>query len=263
MRLLRTSHFGPTAVVTFITFLLSYSLWPLKESLLIALTIFTGQLCVGWTNDLIDADIDRSQGRKNKPIAQGLIAKRTVITATYLALVACIELSLLGPLGIRGGLVHLLGVGCGVSYNFYFKRNVLSPLPYAIAFAGLPTSIALSKGHLAPAWLVVAGGLLGISAHFSNVVKDMDEDRVAKIFGLPQLLGARNSQLISGVGFIVVAAILQIATEARFIFGIGLASFLLFFIVPRKFAFLLSMALAILDVSILVRYGTQAFSLRS
>jgi 4-hydroxybenzoate polyprenyltransferase len=249
--------------VTIITFLLAHSLWPIKESFLIGLAIFTGQLCVGWTNDLLDARVDRQQGRTNKPIAQGLIAPRTVIISTFFALALCVELSLLGPLGIKGGLVHLLGVGCGVSYNFYFKRNLLSPLPYAIAFAGLPTSIALSKGHLPPAWLALAGGLLGISAHFTNVVKDMDEDRLAKIFGLPQILGARNSQIIGAVGFLAVAAILQMATDAKFILGIGLASCLLFFIVPRKYSFTLSMALAILDVALLVTYGSRAFSLHS
>ncbi|MBC7463434.1 MAG: UbiA family prenyltransferase [Actinobacteria bacterium] len=263
MHLLRTSHFGPTMAVTLIAFLLAQALWPVETSALIAITIFTGQLCVGWTNDLVDSELDRSQGRRNKPLAQGLIVKETVIYATYTTLAICVGLSLFGPLGLRGGLVHLLGVGCGVTYNFYFKRNVFSPLPYAIAFAGLPTSIALSKGIFPPLWLALAGGLLGISAHFTNVVKDIDEDRLAGIYGLPQLLGARNSQIIGGCGFVLVALLLQVVTQVKFLLPLGLLSLALLFFIPKKYAFVLSMLLAILDVSILVRYGAESFSQRS
>jgi len=263
MHLLRTSHFGPTAAVTLITFLLAQSLWPTGASALIAITIFTGQLCVGWTNDLVDVDLDRKQGRTNKPLAQGSIDVTTVIRATYISLGICVGLSIFGPLGLQGGLVHLLGVGCGVSYNFYFKRNVLSPLPYAIAFAGLPTSIALSKGNFPPLWLALAGGLLGVSAHFTNVVKDIDEDREARIYGLPQILGARNSQIIGGCGLALVALLLQAVTGVKFLLPLGLMSLVAMFFIPRKYAFVLSMLLAILDVTILVTYGAESFSQRS
>ena len=252
MRLLRTSHPGPTMVVTLIAFLLACSLWPIGSSALIAFTIFTGQLCVGWTNDLVDMEIDRHQNRTDKPLAQGLISASTVSKAIYVALLFCIPLSIFGPLGLRGGLVHLLGVGCGISYNFFFKRTLLSPIPYAIAFAGLPTSIALSKGSLPPAWLIFAGGIFGISAHFTNVVKDLDRDRAAGIFGLPQILGARNSQIIAGSGLIVVALILQSATQLIFLLPLSILVFLSLFLVPRRYSFLLIMLLAVLDVIVLV-----------
>ena len=40
-------------------------------------------------------------------------------------------------------------------------------------------------------WL--GGALFGMAAHFINVIKDMKEDQISKIGGLPQRLGSKNS----------------------------------------------------------------------
>jgi 4-hydroxybenzoate polyprenyltransferase len=98
----------------------------------------------------------------------------------------------------------MLGIACGVAYNFYFKFSVLSPLPYAIAFAALPSSIAISKDITPPLWMWLGGALLGMAAHFINVLKDMKEDHVSGIKGLPQRLGTRGS---------VVAAVVLISVS--------------------------------------------------
>jgi 4-hydroxybenzoate polyprenyltransferase len=101
--------------------------------------------------------------------------------------------NLLGPLGIKGGSVYMLGIACGVAYNFYFKFSILSPLPYAIAFAALPSSVALSKDINPPMWMLFGGALFGMAAHFINVIKDMDQDQASGIKGLPQRLGKVKS----------------------------------------------------------------------
>jgi 4-hydroxybenzoate polyprenyltransferase len=260
MRLLRTSHPGPTLLVTIAAYLLAMPMWQAGSALLIALTVFTGQLCIGWTNDLSDADDDRSQGRLNKPIATGEIAARTVVHATYISLLLCILLSLFGPLGIRGGLVHLLGVSCGIAYNFYFKRIWLSPLPYLVAFAALPSSIVLSKNSSVPLWLVFAGAIFGIAAHFSNVVKDMQQDRTAGILGAPQLLGTRISLLIAGSSLVAISIILNSVTQTRFLIPIAFLALLLLFILPKRFGFPLVMVMAIVDVGVLVTAGAASLA---
>ena len=101
--------------------------------------------------------------------------------------------NLAGPLGVNGGLVYMLGVAFGVTYNFYFKFSPLSPLPFAIAFAALPSCIAISKGITPPTWMWAGGALFGMAAHFINVIKDMKEDQISEIKGLPQILGTRKS----------------------------------------------------------------------
>ena len=113
----------------------------------------------------------------------------------------------MGPLGIKGGLLYWLGIGFGVAYNFYFKFNVLSPLPFAIAFAALPSCIAISKSITPPVWMWLGGAILGCAAHFINVIKDMDQDRESEIRGLPQRVGKSGSIAIAGA-LIAIAALI-------------------------------------------------------
>jgi 4-hydroxybenzoate polyprenyltransferase len=81
-------------------------------------------------------------------------------------------------------------------------------LPYAIAFAALPSSVAISKDITPPLWMWLGGALLGMAAHFINVIKDMKADQKSGIRGLPQILGTRNSILVAilliTAGFAVV-----------------------------------------------------------
>jgi 4-hydroxybenzoate polyprenyltransferase len=91
----------------------------------------------------------------------------------------------------------MFGIACGIAYNFYFKFSPLSPLPYAIAFAALPSSIAISKEITPPTWMWLGGALFGMAAHFINVIKDMKEDQVSQIRGLPQILGTKKSILVA------------------------------------------------------------------
>ena len=252
MRLLRTSHLGPSVVVTLVGFLLAKSIWTVGAALVIAAAVLSGQLCIGWTNDLIDLESDRTQARKNKPLAVGSISVVMVRTATIMVGTLCIPLSLFGPFGLRGGSVHLLGVAGGLSYDFYFKRTRLSPLPFFIAFAALPTAIVLSKNHSVPLWLILAGGLFGIAAHFSNVVKDMDRDREAGLRGLPQILGTRASLLIAGISLLIISVLLANYTHVWIPVPISAVAVLMLFFAQSKYCFPLVMGLALADVAILV-----------
>jgi 4-hydroxybenzoate polyprenyltransferase len=207
----QASHFGPTLIVTAIAFGFGTYYWWEGPAYVIAFTVATGQLVVGWSNDLYDYKDDLAHNRTNKPLVSGLITKqylqkwlRFMVPFSFIA-------NLLGPLGIKGGLVYLLGVGCGVAYNFYFKFSALSPLPYAIAFAALPSSIAISKGITPPLWMLLGGSIFGMAAHFINVIKDMEQDNVSGIEGLPQRLGTKKS-IIAAVALIILGMLAILAT---------------------------------------------------
>ena len=196
LSLLRASHIGPTAAVTFISFLLATSLWWEGPAFVIAFGIFLGQLLVGWSNDLNDYPDDLKHNRTVKPLVSGEITSKQLLRAIKICAPFTLIFNLFGPLGIKGGLIYLFGVGMGVAYNFYFKSTLFSPLPYALAFAALVSSIVISTDRTPPIWLITCGALLGVAAHFANVLKDIDQDLESKIKGLPQRLGKKVSRII-------------------------------------------------------------------
>ncbi len=187
--LIKASHFGPTLIVTGISFALATTLWWEGPAYVIAFTVFLGQLLIGWSNDLYDYADDLSHNRTKKPLVAGSLTPTELHHAIFLLLPLALAANLVGPLGIKGGLVYLLGVGCGIAYNFYFKYSWLSPLPYAIACAALPASVFFAINRTPPLWVLLTGSCLGIAFHFLNVIKDMNQDRKSKIGGLPQRLG--------------------------------------------------------------------------
>ena len=191
------SHFGPTLLVTAISFGFANYYWWEGPAYVIAFGVFTGQLVVGWSNDLYDYQDDLTHQRMNKPLVAGLITQEFLRKWIKIMLPFSFVANLLGPLGIKGGLVYMLGIACGVGYNFYFKFSWLSPLPYAIAFAALPSSVAISKDITPPLWMWLGGALFGMAAHFINVLKDMKADQKSGIRGLPQRLGSRNSIIVA------------------------------------------------------------------
>ena len=201
--LLTASHFGPTLLVTAISFGFANHYWWEGPAYVIAFGVFTGQLVVGWSNDLYDYQDDLSHQRMNKPLVSGLITEEFLRKWLRIMLPFSFVANLLGPLGIKGGLVYMLGIACGVGYNFYFKFSWLSPLPYAIAFAALPSSVAISKDITPPLWMWLGGALFGMAAHFINVLKDMKADQKSGIRGLPQRLGSLNS-IIAAVALIAL-----------------------------------------------------------
>ena len=197
--LLKASHFGPTLIVTTISWFFAAHYWWEGPAYVIAFGVFTGQLVVGWSNDLYDYKDDLMHNRQNKPLVSGVISqsylKRWLTFMVPFSFVA----NLLGPLRFKGGLVYMFGISMGVAYNFYFKFNVFSWFPYALAFAALPSCIAISKDVTPPVWMWLGGALLGSAAHFINVIKDMDQDRASGIGGAPQRIGKRNSIVVAGL----------------------------------------------------------------
>ncbi len=195
--LLKASHFGPTLLVAAISFGFATHYWWEGPAYVIAFGVFTGQLVVGWSNDLYDYEDDLRHNRLNKPLVAKTISKESLQKWLRFMVPFSFVANLLGPLGIKGGLVYMLGIACGVAYNFYFKFSLLSPLPYAIAFAALPSCIAISKDITPPTWMWLGGALLGMAAHFINVIKDMKEDQISEIGGLPQRVGSKQSILVA------------------------------------------------------------------
>jgi 4-hydroxybenzoate polyprenyltransferase len=202
------AHFGPTMLITTISFLLAAPLWWEGPAYLIAFTVFLGQLLIGWSNDIYDYQDDLKHNRVNKPLVSGQLKIEDLKKATFILLPIALLANLLGPLGLKGGAVYLLGVGCGIAYNFYFKFRITSPIAYFIALAALPASIFYAVDRDPPLWVLATSSLLGVAFHFANVLKDLSADRDSNIGGLPQRLGKKSSLVIIAILLIIVITIL-------------------------------------------------------
>lgn len=210
--LLRSSHPGPTAAVTLIAFALSsgVGLEPWRIAV-VTLMILCNQLSIGLSNDWLDAARDRQNERFDKPLVSGKISLTVVAVIALLTAVSSLLLSLaLGPLS---ALAHALFLASGWLYNLRLKSTAFSVVPYIVGFGVLPAIVTLAADppRLAQAWAIAAGALLGIAAHFSNVLPDLEEDDAAGVHGLPHRLGARVS------GFVIAVAL--IATPVAIVFG--------------------------------------------
>jgi 4-hydroxybenzoate polyprenyltransferase len=202
------AHFGPTMLITTISFILAARLWWEGPAYVIAFTVFLGQLLIGWSNDIYDYQDDLKHNRVNKPLVSGQLQIEKLRRATFILLPFAVIANLIGPLGLKGGAVYLLGVGCGIAYNFYFKFRITSPLVYFIALAALPASIFYAVDRNPPLWVLATSSLLGVAFHFANVLKDLSADRDSNIGGLPQRLGSRASLVIIAILLVIVITIL-------------------------------------------------------
>ncbi|GIE90463.1 4-hydroxybenzoate polyprenyltransferase [Actinoplanes regularis] len=208
LALLRSSHPEPGAAVTLAMTLLAFGAghrgWRL---LCVGLAVAATQLAVGWVNDWLDADRDRRTGRRDKPIADGAISRRTVAISGLLAALAAPLAAL--PLGAAATVTIAVAAVCGLLYDWPLKSTPFSVLPYLAAFGLLPVFVvvALPAHPAPPAWLVAAAALLGAGAHFANVLPDLDDDARTGVRGLPHRIGAGNSRLAA-------AALLLGATAA-------------------------------------------------
>ena len=260
--LLKASHLGPTLAVTLVSFLLATALWWEGPAYFISFGVFLGQLLVGWTNDLNDYQDDVKHNRIGKPLVSGELTKTSLLRAVKITTPIAVVVNLFGPLGIKGGSLYLFGVGMGVAYNFYFKSTVLSPLPYALAFAAFVSSIVIATDQNVPIWLVLAGALFGVAAHFANVLKDLDQDLTSGIKGLPQRLGKKKTRVICGALLIALTLTLNSANPNQVLLIVGLIGAALTTLSSSKWIFKVLMITAIVDVILLLEAaGTQIGSI--
>lgn len=198
MLLVLSAHPGPSAAVTLICMVLGIGagLAPWRIAV-IGFAILLGQFSVGLSNDWLDAERDFHAGRADKPVARGWISVSAVRNAAFVAGAAGIAAT--GVLGGPATLAHALFIASGWTYNLWFKRTALSVLPYLVGFSALPAVVTLAQGapKLPLPWVVAAGALLGVAAHFANALPDLDDDRLTGVVGLPHRLGAQTSGIIT------------------------------------------------------------------
>jgi hypothetical protein len=144
------------------------------------------QLSIGWSNDAFDARRDAAAERDDKPVAAGRIGIHAVWAAAGLAAAATLALSL--AVGTDLFLVAVAMTAAGWAYNAGLKSTLASGLMYVAGFGLIPAYAAATlPGHPWPRWPVtLAAAVLGLGAHFANVLPDLAADRATGVRGLPQ-----------------------------------------------------------------------------
>ena len=265
--LARSTHPGPGIAVTVVAMLLGVAvgLEPWRVAVL-GVAMLLDQSSVGLSNDWIDADRDRAVGRDDKPVARGEIPMHVVRAAAWITAGAALLLTL--PLGLAATAAHLVALGSAWAYNAALKNSPVSVLPYALSFGLLPALASLARPvpALPVWWAVSAGALLGVAAHFANVLPDLDDDRETGIRGLPHRLGLRASIVITWVALVLAAAAIAVGSGGSpvsligFVVSLAIGITGLLLALRRgvgRWLFRLVITAALLDVAMLVLAGSR------
>jgi len=195
---------------------------PLDRSAAIFLAMLLQQISVGLSNDWLDHRRDLTAGRTDKPTVRGLVTAAELrfwsIAAAVLAEITALAL------GFGPALLMVLMLAVGWAYNLGLKSNWMSAIPYALGFATVPIFVGLAapEPFWVEGWVVLVSALLGVSAHFANVLPDMADDKLTGINALPHMLGQRISAIVIA-GTAMVATLLVVTQSKSLQPQVGLA----------------------------------------
>ena len=266
--LLHSTHLGPSVAVTIVAIGLGVGLQlPLWRLVILGLAILLNQFSVGLSNDWLDAERDREVGRTDKPVALGLVTAEAVRNAAFVAALASVLLTI--PLGWLATVANAVFIVSAWAYNAAFKNMPLSVLPYIVSFGLLPLIATLARPQpaLAAPWAVALGALLGVAAHFANVLPDLADDERTGIAGLPHRIGRRASGgvIVVSLGLASILAFFGPSGRATAMQWIGLVLTLALALAigvtltrpPTRLLFQLIIAAALVNVVVLALSGDR------
>ena len=215
--LIQASHFPQTVAMILLLTVAAVitSVQGLNLALFMA-AVLCGQLSVGWLNDFVDASLDGSVARSDKPVVAGTLRRSALKVPIAIALILVVPLSILAA-GFIGGMAHILAVASAHVYNLYLSRTMWSWLPYAVSFGLLPLFVAqTASAALWPETLMITlFSLVGVIAHLLNALPDIEIDRKAGKGGLVVSLGRQKSLLLAaGLSALAIAVLLYLMLGA-------------------------------------------------
>lgn len=191
-----------------------------KEIGLVFATVLVGQFLLGWHNDVVDADRDRSHDRHNKPVARGHLDRSTAWFAVACAVLLVVPLSIAN--GGKSGGSFLIYVAIGMAANAgLLRRTKFSYLTWMASFAVLPAFLSYGgwngEGDGGPPSLLLTAlsALLGIGVHLLTSLPGLVDDNKDRIRHFPLILamrtGAPRLLVIAGLYTLAVSAGILIA----------------------------------------------------
>jgi 4-hydroxybenzoate polyprenyltransferase len=267
--LVRAGHPGPSLAISALIAVLAAQAAPHGAGpvALVGPAVVAGQFSIGWSNDFFDAGRDATAGRSDKPVVTGVVSRRATGIAGAAALAASLLLAL--AIGAAAGLVNAVMMAAGWAYNAGLKSTLASGLTYMLGFGLIPAFAASTlPGEPAPRPVVTAAAaVLGLGAHFANVIHDLDGDRVAGVRGLPQRVAARFGpgavRLTALVLLLAASALLALSAAGPHrwvsLAGLGVAAALATAgaASPGRLPFRAAISIAAIDVALFVFGGVM------
>jgi 4-hydroxybenzoate polyprenyltransferase len=156
-------------------------------------------------------------------------------------------------------------LAAGWAYNLGMKSNWTSVIPYAVGFGLIPIFVGLASTEpfWAQAWIVLVATLLGVSAHFANVLPDIEADKLTGVNSLPHIIGQKFSAI--AIAITALAATVLVVTQSANLDAlvatiglvsnvviVGLASLLSLRKDPPRSAFMLLILASLVNVVLLM-----------
>ena len=267
LALINSSHPIPCLAVASFAGLLGLGLgiaW--GRSMLIFLVVLLQQISVGLSNDWLDYKRDLKADRKDKPTVNGTVKVSELKTGAIGAAVLAQTTAFI--FGSTAAVVMFVMLVAGWAYNLGMKSNWTSVVPYAVGFGAVPVFVGLaSTGPFwVQAWVAIAAALLGVSAHFANVLPDIDADKLTGVNSLPHILGQKLSALT--IAITALLATVLVVTQSKDLYPtvaavglvlnilvVGLAAALSIKAKPSRAAFSLLILASLVNV-VLLMLGT-------
>ena len=264
LAILNSCHPIPCLAVSSFAGMLAYaSGLPIDRCLWIFFAVLFHQFSVGFSNDWLDAAKDKEAQRTDKPTVNGTV-RPSLLRSLALSSVAVAVLITLG-LGLWATLLMIFMLVVGWSYNLGMKSTWASVIPYAVGFGSIPLFVELAapSPSVAPGWTVIVAALLGISAHFANVLPDIEADKLTGVNALPHIMGQRASALVISSSALLATALVvtqsagldpafAVAGLALVVPVVLIASLLSLRPRPPRIVFPLLMAAALVNVVLLM-----------
>jgi 4-hydroxybenzoate polyprenyltransferase len=162
------------------------------------------QLCIGATNDLLDADLD-AQAKPWKPIPSGLISAPTVrLVALVAAGIGLLAAAVGGPVIV---LLWAAMLACGLVYDFLLKPTPWAWACFSVAFALLPIYAwdgAVGAMPPLPEFLIPLAVIAGPAVQLANGLVDLEVDAAGGLRTLAARLGRTRTLVLIATLLLVI-----------------------------------------------------------
>jgi 4-hydroxybenzoate polyprenyltransferase len=155
------------------------------------------QAGIGATNDIVDAPRDAGH-KPGKPIPAGLVSPGAARGLALTAFVTGVALAALFG-GLADGVVALLVIAVGLTYDLRLKGTAWSWLPFAVGIPILPVFGWLgASGSLPPPFFVLipAAVAAGAALAIANALADVERDQAAGNGSVAVAIGPTRAWLV-------------------------------------------------------------------